>query len=298
MITIKRLATVLAVFIAIIILPAVGLTEVTTNVTPLSTLTAEQMATLNRLYAEIATLQAKLNELKAQATGIQTELQLTKQWSKGSRHDEIKTLQRLLSTDTEIYPEGVITGYYGPLTEKAVRKMQKKAGLPETGQLDSQTISRINEILKNGAGKSGKIPPGLLHAPGIWKKMGTTTCPNGYDCDDDNDDDGDDDGDDRGDKDKTAPVITSKSVSNITTSSAVVTWLTNEMTTGKVHYALTTPVVGQGGGLVQFDNTLGTTSSVNLSGLTASTTYYYYIKTQDQSGNSVTTPDASFMTSN
>ena len=307
----KKFLAVLVVLVSILVLPLISFAEITTTVSPLTTPapTAEQIANLNRLYAEIVMLQTKINELKAQALGLQAELRLTKRLYLGSKDNEVKTLQRLLSTDNKIYPEGLITGYYGPLTERAVRKMQKKAGLAETGILNEHTIARINELLRDGAGQSGKIPPGLLRAPGIWKKLGlasTTTCrsyDNDGDCedeDDDNDDDGDDDdgNDNNGNKDRTAPIVTSKTVTNVATSSAMINWITNEMTTGKVHYARTTPVVGQGGGFVEYDNTLGTNNSVTLDGLTASTTYYYYIKAKDSAGNSVVTPDANFTTTN
>jgi hypothetical protein len=44
--------------------------------------------------------------------------------SKGSAGDEVRKLQEILSKDKNIYPEGLITGYFGILTEKAVRKYQ------------------------------------------------------------------------------------------------------------------------------------------------------------------------------
>ena len=310
----KKLFTIVAIFVAVLILPMMSFAEATTTVTPLPGATAEQIATLNRLYTQIVALQEQLKQLQAQVSGLQSELKLTKRLYMGSKDDEVKTLQQLLSTDTEIYPEGLITGYYGPLTMKAVMKMQMKAGLPVTGQLDDHTIARINEILRDGAGRSGKIPPGLLRAPGILKKLGltpTTTCSH-YDddgeCEDGDDDDSDDDEDDddsddddddnNSGRDRTAPVITSQSVSGTTASSTVISWVTNEKTTGKVHYALTTPVAGQGIFSPAFDTTLGTTSAITLEGLTASTTYYYYIKAGDASNNSVTSADYSFTTTN
>jgi len=57
----------------------------------------------------------------------------------GSRSEEVKIIQEILKSDPEIYPEGYVTGYYGSLTEKAIKKFQKKCGLPETGILDENT---------------------------------------------------------------------------------------------------------------------------------------------------------------
>jgi peptidoglycan hydrolase-like protein with peptidoglycan-binding domain len=57
----------------------------------------------------------------------------------GSKSEEVKIIQEILKSDPEIYPEGYITGYYGSLTEKAIKKLQKKCGLPETGVMDEAT---------------------------------------------------------------------------------------------------------------------------------------------------------------
>lgn len=64
----------------------------------------------------------------------------------GSRSEEVKIIQEILKTDPEIYPEGYVTGYYGPLTMAAVKRLQKKCGLPETGILDPTTEKCIYPI--------------------------------------------------------------------------------------------------------------------------------------------------------
>jgi len=86
--------------------------------------------------------------------------------------NDVKILQEILATDRDIYPEGLTTGYFGSLTEKAVKRFQKLANLEQTGTVGPKTLSKINELLKEGAGSSGKVPPGLLIAPGIRKKLG------------------------------------------------------------------------------------------------------------------------------
>lgn len=64
----------------------------------------------------------------------------------GSRSDEVKAIQEILKEDSDIYPEGYVTGYYGPLTEKAIKKLQKRCGLPETGELDDATEKCIYPV--------------------------------------------------------------------------------------------------------------------------------------------------------
>jgi hypothetical protein len=48
----------------------------------------------------------------------------TKPLSLRMTSNDVRRLQTLLATKPEIYPEGLITGYFGPLTEKAVQNFQ------------------------------------------------------------------------------------------------------------------------------------------------------------------------------
>lgn len=64
-------------------------------------------------------------------------------WKSGEQGDEVKDLQEILKEDPSIYPEGLATGYFGNLTKKAIEKLQKKFGLPETGIFDERTARII-----------------------------------------------------------------------------------------------------------------------------------------------------------
>ncbi len=55
-------------------------------------------------------------------------------------------LQQFLSQDPTIYPDRLVTGYFGPLTEKAVKNFQAKNGLYASGKADSATRSRMNSV--------------------------------------------------------------------------------------------------------------------------------------------------------
>lgn len=50
---------------------------------------------------------------------------------------EITKLQKYLAQDQTIYPEGLITGFYGPLTEAAVKRWQCKYGIVCKGSLET-----------------------------------------------------------------------------------------------------------------------------------------------------------------
>ncbi|TMV49467.1 cell wall hydrolase [Paenibacillus mesophilus] len=61
----------------------------------------------------------------------------------GSRSEHVLDLQQRLSSLG--YFKAGITGYYGSVTNTAVKKFQTKAGLPASGQADAHTLSALNE---------------------------------------------------------------------------------------------------------------------------------------------------------
>ncbi len=46
---------------------------------------------------------------------------------------EVTRLQTILSKDKSVYPEGKVTGYYGPATDKAVKTLQSQKGIAKPG---------------------------------------------------------------------------------------------------------------------------------------------------------------------
>jgi len=82
--------------------------------------------------------------------------------------------------------------------------------------------------------------------------------------------------------DITPPVISSVQATNITLSSATITWTTNESTDNIVEYGTATTSLTSVAG----SNADSTTShSVSLSNLSSGTTYYYQVRSRDASGN-------------
>jgi hypothetical protein len=80
------------------------------------------------------------------------------------------------------------------------------------------------------------------------------------------------------------PVISSVIANSITYSSATITWTTTTPSSSQVFYG-TIPSYGQTSAL---QSSLATSHSIALSGLSASTVYYYEVLSQDSSGNLVT----------
>jgi hypothetical protein len=108
----------------------------------------------------------------------------------GQRGEEISNLQKILKEFPEIYPEGHVTGYFGPLTQSAVKRLQAKCNLPETGIVDEATLQcifprvKIQVLFPNGGEVLDRnqihtirwkveLEPGIepfLKEKPIWKK--------------------------------------------------------------------------------------------------------------------------------
>ncbi|MBI2635391.1 MAG: peptidoglycan-binding protein [Parcubacteria group bacterium] len=130
---------------------------------------------IKALQERVKNLQAEVLSTKTELEAVKTELRFTKALSRGATGDEVKQLQEFLKQFPDVYPQGLVSGYFGPLTEAAVRKFQEKQGIESVGVVGPKTLSKLNELVTEGAGASGVVPPGLLTAPGIQKKIETAT---------------------------------------------------------------------------------------------------------------------------
>ena len=92
--------------------------------------------------------------------------------------------------------------------------------------------------------------------------------------------------------DTTAPVISAVAASAIGSSSATITWTTNEAADGQVEYG-TSSSYGQTSPLA---GSLAAAHSVTLAGLSPGTTYSYRVRSRDAAGNVAVSPGATFRT--
>ena len=93
-------------------------------------------------------------------------------------------------------------------------------------------------------------------------------------------------------QDITPPSITSVLASNITQTSATITWTTDENATSQVEYGTTT---GYGKGVALVGNAVKS-HSVSLPGLTPNTTYHFRVKSKDNRNNEAMSADQTFTT--
>ncbi len=64
----------------------------------------------------------------------------------GMRSDEVTGLQKMLAADPSVYPEGLVTGYFGPYTLAGVKHFQSLHGLPPTGVVSTLTRAKIQAL--------------------------------------------------------------------------------------------------------------------------------------------------------
>ena len=89
-----------------------------------------------------------------------------------------------------------------------------------------------------------------------------------------------------------APVITSVTVSSVTTTTATITWTTDQAASSTVNYGVASSYGSQ-----STNSTLVTSHSVILSSLGAGTTYHYQVVSANSGGMSTSSSDATFTTS-
>ena len=100
----------------------------------------------------------------------------------GITSEEVTDLQEILSGYSDIYPEGIVSGYFGPLTKQAVKRFQKKLGIDDTGYVGPLTRRALNDLMDDGeitAEEAAMMPAGIQKGyalgkplpPGIWKNL-------------------------------------------------------------------------------------------------------------------------------
>lgn len=311
---------------------AAGLALLASTALPASaaTLTTSQVQAVISLLQAFGVASSTITSVQQTLTGAQTDTATASTVAfrsnmigflrLGDTGDDVRILQITLAADPSIYPEGLISGIFGPLTQKALKLYQKKHRLEQVGFIGPKTLRKLDDDLnenpiateedddKNAFStirigeRRGHIcaivPPGHLIAPG-WLRH--------------NDDE--DDGDDerpaippcqklpRGIEkklstttpDTTAPIISAISVGSVASTSVSVIWTTNESATSKVRFGTSTPLDLAAAATVTGSGLL-TAHALTLSPFTASTTYYYIIESRDASNNAATTSQNSFTT--
>ncbi len=187
---------------------------------------------------------------------------VTGQMGVGSRGSNVTQLQQFLATNSQIYPEGIVSGYYGALTQAAVTQFQVAYGIEQVGNVGPITEAKINALIGSGFGL-----------------------------------------------DTRAPIMSNFSISQINPGNATISWDTNKLTRGQVFYDMNPVPASEATGPYQFpwiggmqaninsnQNMSNTHQVIQLTNLQPNTTYYYIIRSIDESGNVSMSMNQSFRT--
>ncbi len=143
---------------------------------PTTTDVSEMMELLQSLMAQVRELQAQLAEARGEVQELRE--QIVTELREGQRGDEVTKLQELLSSDPDIYPERLVTGFFGPLTRQAVMRFQQRHNVSESGELDQDTRELINSYFAERTGRTD-APEGILRAPGVRQAVERGVCQRG-----------------------------------------------------------------------------------------------------------------------
>lgn len=181
----------------------------------------------------------------------------------GSRGASVEDLQKFHATDTSIYPEGLITGNYGPLTAFGMQKFQCRHDIVCSGS-----------VTATGYGRVGPITLAKLIEVGGLAGTGGSDAPTA---------------------DVHAPIVSPETISTTTPQSVTIRWTSSEPARSKVYYSRVFPFV-YGTAANSADTTFDTDASVSITGLMHNTLYYYARESVDSSGDVMWTSVKTFGT--
>jgi peptidoglycan hydrolase-like protein with peptidoglycan-binding domain len=115
----------------------------------------ELQAKIAVLLAEVSVLQNVVDSMKTkeETERVPQTFQLIETLRRGTRSDEVRMLQTLLAKDSQIYPEGYITGYYGVLTSAAVGRFTSRHSKPSLF-VESISAPRIFGIIATSTART------------------------------------------------------------------------------------------------------------------------------------------------
>ena len=191
-------------------------------------------------------------------------VQIQSQLDFGESNADVTNLQEFLASDSTLYPQGLVTGYYGSLTKAAVTRFQARYGLLQVGRVGPLTRDKINSLIGTGGVSTthGTSPAVVMqYTPNI----GATTA--------------------------TFNWMTTNEAALGRMYYSTTPLSMNEGDINSNGFAVTSGQLGS------YDGIARTSQSSVLTGLQPNTTYYYTIVATDLSGNaSVIGPNNTFRT--
>lgn len=189
----------------------------------------------------------------AQADTLYRQLEI------GMSGSDVGSLQTFLAKDPVIYPQGLVTSYFGSFTKAAVANFQSRNDIPAVGRVGPMTLPIINAQMAAGISTGADV-----YAPVISNVNVNSNNGNG------------------------SAVISW----NASESASGVVYFSNAPLT--VSENLHSISLNSSSALT--DTNFHASQNINITGLQRNTTYYYLISSTDQSGNVSITWPSTFLT--
>jgi len=77
----------------------------------------------------------------------------------GSSGNDVTNLQQYLAQDSNIYPEGIVSGYFGALTERALQRWQAAHGIVSSGSPETTGYGAVGPRTRNALQNCGDFVP-------------------------------------------------------------------------------------------------------------------------------------------
>lgn len=205
----------------------------------------------------VVTAGALLGTLSFARAQTADRLPIVNQLDRGATGSDVLRVQTLLAMNPTIYPAGLVTGYYGPLTAQAVTQFQIGYGIDPVGRVGPLTRAKMNGLIA-----SGLAPDVNASSIGNVSVAAAQT---------------------------TATITWSTAEST----RGKVYYAVTPVTMLETSAALTEPVIS---GTVVAESGFAQTHSITLSGLVPGRAYFYAISSTDLTGNVSVMLPASFTT--
>ncbi|MBI2048604.1 MAG: peptidoglycan-binding protein [Parcubacteria group bacterium] len=100
---------------------------------------------------------------------------LSQQLDFGMSGSDVTSLQSFLAGNSSIYPEGIISGYFGSLTQAAVSRFQTANNLPAVGRVGPLTLAMINAQMGGGVSSGADLSAPIMNPETISSTSNSAT---------------------------------------------------------------------------------------------------------------------------
>ena len=105
---------------------------------------------VNTLRSEVATKPVIVEEKAQPSVSFKKETgplpEINRVLRSGYEGEDVRAVQEFLAKDRDLYPEGLVTGYYGQATRNAIMRWQRKYGIIQTGLVGPLTVASFKQF--------------------------------------------------------------------------------------------------------------------------------------------------------